>query len=392
MSLNLSNIISFRTFRTDGDEWKRFLKIVFLAAGVPLLFIFVVLEVVAWRVGETLPFTWAAQEQAEDPDLLWSAGRQENYASFKLARVNIVRPDILVMGQSRLGQLRGAMFHPYSFYNLSRVSWPYETYVEILRHLPGGYHPKVIIFSLDYFMFNPLYSKYYANLAPIYGAPNHGDSLADVLLELRKSPSLIFASHRSPAGLPVLGLAAYKNSSGTRQDGSELWPAPLLKETGGDPDMLHKIKWDDPQFFQADAMDKGEMKTFEEFVTLAHSKGITLIGVQMPMYGPVVRALKQNPHYGILRDFRDHIASGYFERLGIIVFDDLTFPPYTDDYRYFINALHPTEAVNAAVVVQMFSDPRVKAVLPKLDTAGLQRKLEQNKNADQHYDLYRNNE
>jgi len=392
MSLQLSNIINFKTFRTEGEEWKRFAKIIFLAGGIPLLFVFVVLETVAWRIGETIPFTWAAQEQAENPDLLWSAGRQQNYVTFKLDRVAEVRPDILVMGQSRLGQLRGAMFHPYSFYNLCRVSWPIDTYLEILHHLPEGYHPKVIIFDLDFFMFNPLYPKYYADVAPAFTGPSHWNALADVLLALRKNPMLIFAGHRSPMGQPVLGLAAYRSSSGTRQDGSELWPLPLLQKAGRDLNMLKDAEWDGPQFFHGDAMGTEELAQFEEFTAWARARNITLIGVQMPTYDPVVRAVEQDPGYGILKDFRNHISSGYFDRQGVIVFDDLTFPPYSGDYRYFINAIHPTEAVNAAVVLKMVSDPRVKAALPNLDTASLQRKLDEDKNADQHIELYHNND
>jgi len=80
---------------------------------------------------------------------------------------------------------------------------------------------------------------------------------------------------------------------------------------------------------------------------MARAKGITLIGVQMPMYGPLVRYLEKDKRFGILADFRAHVASGYFARLGVTVFDYLDLKPYSDDKRYFIDPWHPTEVIMA---------------------------------------------
>jgi hypothetical protein len=389
MSQNLSNIINFETFREEGTEWKRFGKTLFFLLGAPLLLLVAVLEIAGWRLGETVPFPRAAQMQAESPDLIWNAGRQENYAYFKLARVARERPDVLVIGDSRSGQFRSVMFRPYSCYNLSRVSWPIETLTDLLRHLPAGYAPKVIVLNLDFMMFNPSYTGFSTNATPVFGPPNHFHALWDIFRELWANPALICASSQGHfPGETLMGLSAHVSEGGFRKDGSEMWAVWRIKDFGRDPEAMKALEPKFVLFSHGDAMGTREKAKFEEFISLAHSMGSTVIGIQMPIYGPVVRTIEQDPKCGILNDFRAHVAGGYFDRLGVIFFDALTFPPYSEDYRYFITSVHPTEAVSSAILLKLASDPRVKAVLPKLDTAALQQKLDEDTRADQHVFLY----
>ena len=384
-----SNTINFETFRAEEKEWKRFGKTLFFLLGPPLFLLILVLEIAGWRLGETVPFPWAAQRQAESPDLIWYAGRQENYAYFKLARVAEERPDVLVMGDSRAGQFRSAMFRPYSCYNFSRVSWPIETLTDLLRHLPAGYAPKVIVLNLDFMMFNPSYTSFSAGAAPVFGPPNHFHALCDIFRELWANPALIFANSRGHfPGETLMGLSAHVSEGGFRKDGSELWTVWQIQNFGDDPDAMKKLEPKFVLFSHGDAMGTQEKAKFEEFISLAHSMGTTVIGIQMPVYGPVMRAIEQDPKCGILNDFRAQVARGYFDRPGVIFFDALGFPPYSEDYRYFITSVHPTEAVSSAILLRLASDPKIKAVLPKLDTAALQQKLDEDARADQHVFLY----
>jgi hypothetical protein len=203
-------------------------------------------------------------------------------------------------------------------------------------------------------------------------------------------PDLIWAGRHDPEGQPSIGLEASYRGDGVRLDGSETQPLLALNTAGRNPDLINTVQWDHPPIYYGDTVSSEEMTKFETFIALVHAKGAIPIAVQMPLYGPVMRTIEQDPHYGILKDFRDRIASGYFDRQGVIVFDYSRLPPYSDDYRYFIDAFHPTEAVCAAAVLKMSSDPRVKAALPALDTVSLQRKLDEDRNANQHVYLYHN--
>jgi hypothetical protein len=94
--------------------------------------------------------------------------------------------------------------------------------------------------------------------------------------------------------------------------------------------------------------------------------------------------LEADPNYRILQDFRNTVAHGYFDRLGIPFFDYINFPPYSEDYRYFYDAVHPGEPLTTAVIVALASDPRFHALLPRLDADELRRQLNAEREANQH--------
>ena len=373
-------------------EWRRFGKILFLVVGATLLALVAVLEFITGRVGQTIPDDVAAQEQIKNPALLWNEG--DSYqAGFKLVRIGQVRPDVLVMGQSRMSQFRSAMFHPYSFYNFSKIAWTFSVYSALWQQMPVDYHPKVVLFSLDFFNLNPRYLADYTHAIPGTRRTAWIEHLAawrDAYNLLYIHPELVLAGRHDSAGEPTIGLRAAYYGDGVRLDGSETQPIPALKTAARNPDLFKTVLWDNAPIYYGDTISSVELTKFEQFIFLVHARGAMPIAVQMPIYGPVMRVLEQDPHYGILKDFRDRVASGYFERQGVIVFDFSNFPPYSDDYHYFIDAFHPTEAACAAVVLKMSADPRVQALLPDLDTASLQRKLDEDRKTDQHVYLYHN--
>ncbi|HUB66401.1 MAG TPA: hypothetical protein VL981_02815 [Candidatus Methylacidiphilales bacterium] len=392
MFLNLSSIISFKTFQAEGSEWKRFGKIFFLLTGGSVLILAAILECVSWRVGQTIPYDEAAQEQIKNSALIWNEGDSEQ-AAFKLIRMQQARPGVIVIGQSRMSQFRSAMFRPYGFYNLGQIAWTFSVYSDLLRQLPADYSPKIVFFSLDFFNLNPRYLADYAMAPPGHGGSGwlgHLDAWREIYSIVSIHPDAIMAGRSDARGEPCIGLRAAYYGEGVRLDGSEAQPFRALNTAGRNPDLFHTVQWDHPPIYYGDAVSDEEMAKLEKFIAQVRAHGATPVGVQMPIYGPVLRAIEHNPRYGIWKDFQNRIGGGYFNRLGLIVFDYSKFPPYSDDYRYFIDAFHPTEAVCAATLLKMSGDPRVRAVLPVLDTASLQRKLEEDRNADQHVYLYRN--
>ena len=380
MSLKLSSIINFSGLAEDRAEWKRVAQVAFLVVAVPLFAMLLICEYVGWHLGEDMPPEEGALRQAADPRLLWDSGSFDIHYRFKLARVEQEKPDLLVIGQSRMGSLRSQMFQPYSFYNLFRPSWPITVYTEMLNRIPKDYSPKVIIFSLDFFMFNSKYGDYYystsspnADKQPVLH--DHINMIRKVFIAICRDPLLIFSSPaHSIRGVPTIGLLPNFIGTGYRSDGSG-----SAKVHGPEiqSDLLKTVKWNgDPSFYYCDAMQPGEMAHLEEFAKAAHDRGIALIAIQMPIYGPVLHGIETNGHYGILDDYRKHLADGYFDKLGIVALDYSDFPPYSNERRYFSDTVHSNEVVAGAVVLKMASDPRVKALLPNLDVGDLQKRVD----------------
>lgn len=372
----------------ERGEWRRFWKVVISSTVVPLGILLGVLEWFGWDLGET--YTPAALVRAwdEHPDMVWMGIRVQAHARLKLAEAAHQRADVLIMGQSRLGQVRARMFAPYTCYNLARVSWPFDTYVELLRRLPADYRPKVILFNADFFMFSDKYEDHYRELAPVFGheLSEHLIQVNNVATQTLQHPSLAWR-RADYTGRPARGISALRNLDGFFKDGSERSPQAALAVAGRSPEDLLRPTWKE-YVTGGEKMDDAEMAALKEFVELGRAKGIPMIAVQMPMYGPAVRLLEKDSNYRILQDYRDHVAHGYFDRLGIPFFDYMSFPPYTENYRYFFDAVHPGEALTAAVIAALGSEAPMNALLPRLDVDDLRRRLDGEKDANQHIRLY----
>jgi hypothetical protein len=391
MSLKLSSITNFSGFAADKSEWRRFGQALFLIVVVPLLFMVLLSEFVGWRLGEDTTPEDGARRQTADPSLLWYSENFDTHYRFKLARLEQEKPAILGVGHSRLGKLRSQMFQPYSFYDLSRVSWPFSAYTEMIHRLPKDYSPKVIVFNLDFFMFDPKYSSYYYTKA----FPNaekstwrdHINMLRKCFMAISRNPLVAFASPLDPVHKrPAIGIMPSLFGDGYRADGSQSGRSdrPLIQ-----PDLLKQVKWNnDPSFNYCDAMSPKALADLEEFANAAHTRGISLIGIQMPIYSPVLRVFEKDPGFGILKDYRQHLAGGYFDRLGIIALDYSDFPPDSNDPRYFSDAIHPTEVLTGAVILKMESDPRIKALLPEINAGDLRARVQEAGRTAQHISLY----
>jgi hypothetical protein len=390
--MNPSSTIDSKSVRSESAELKRFARILLLGFVPPFLVILGLLELIAFRTGETRTPAEAAQDQAHDRNIVWESIRHDNLVRFKVARASLERPAVLIMGHSRMNQFRSKMFQPYSFYNISRIAWPISVNRDVLLNLPPDYAPKVLFFTVDFFMFNPHYGSEYPKALPNLhpsAVEEHIAGLNAVLGELPTSPRLAWSRTAAFYGGPAQGIQAIKTGNGFRWDGSETWLPGMFRMAGRPPD-LDDAKWNLGLSDDGNRVSEEKMAEFQEFVSVAQKKGITVIAVQMPMHPALVNRLEKESGNNVLHDFNSKIAQGYFDRLGVIFFDFLRFPGLGEDYRYYVDARHPTEALSAAVLLAMYADPRVKALLPNLDAAALQMKLEQEKSAAQHIILYGN--
>ena len=388
MARDLLSVINFEGLSSDLPEWKKCCRILFLSLVIPWCFLLLLGEWLSWQAGDWLSMAQAARLQTNHPDLIWYRDRSANFARFKLARVAIDRPDILIFGQSRSQFFRSAMFRPYSAYNLSSTCYLMTGFTDLLRHLPQGYNPKVIIMTCDFWLFNPVYTaseikaRALQNFTPSW--IDRLDDLRDILVQLPTHPSLLLMGFYRPHDYPTLGLGAYLETGGFRKDGSTKWD-PSERE--------HPIKLQAPANANIDygnRMGSGEMKQFEEFVSEVHARGIALVCVQLPCYSEEVHTMEyeQKASFGELQDFNDRVKDGYLDRLNVLFFNFLELPGYSDKADYFLDAVHPKEGLTLAVLSAMASDPRFLAILPKLDAPALKEKVAQDQLSQSHNNLY----
>jgi hypothetical protein len=388
MARNPLSIINFKGLLSDLPEWKKCAWILFLSLGIPGFLLFLLAEWISWQAGDWLSMPQAAALQTAHPNLIWYKYRSVKFARFKLARVAIDHPDVLIFGQSRSQYFRDWMFRPYTAYNLSATCYLMSGFTDLLRHLPAGYNPKVIIMTCDFWLFSPVYSatqdKVHSvqNFAPSW--MDKVDDLHDILVQLPERPSLLLMGLYQPHPYPTLGLGAYLDNGGFRKDGS----------TKSEP-----VEADDQAIFHTplesnidcgDHMGASEMKQFEEFVSEVHARGIALVCVQLPFFsGQKLAGEYQNrPGFGELKDFNDHVKEGYFDKLHVLFLDFMNLPGYSGKPEYFQDEVHPKEGATLATLSAMASDPRFLALLPKLDVAAINEKLSHDRQSQNHNHLY----
>lgn len=388
MARNPLSIINFKGLLSDLPEWKKCAWILFLSLVVPGFLLFLLAEWISWQAGDWLSMSQAAAMQISHPDVVWYKFRTSNFARFKLARVAIDRPDILIFGQSRSQAFRSAMFRPYTAYNLSSTCYLMSGFTDLLRHLPAGYNPKVIIMTCDFWLFSPVYTATQIQAHAVQKFTpswiDKLDDLHDILVKLPTNPSLLLIGLYQPHPYPTLGLGAYLEKGGFRKDGSIRFDQP----EENDPAKLQgQIE---ANINCGDHMGTIETQQFEEFVSEVQARGISLVCVQLPFYSGERLATEyvNKPGFGELRDFDDHVKNGYFDKLGVLFFNFMDLPGYSGNAAYFLDEVHPKEGATLAALSAMAADPRFLALLPKLDVAAIHEKLAQDRQAQTHNHLY----
>ena len=267
--------------------------------------------------------------------------------------------------------------------------------LDLLRRALNEHTPRVIFLNVDFFAFSSAYeTRSRSKLGPQFDAKpwsDHLNTLHDSYLAWMKDPRLLFKPDHHTIYGPSLGLHPPIDSLGLIADGSETVLGRRVNIDRNKPPSFEEYE-SEPRArdYEGDKMGAEEMTEFEKIIHLARSRGVTVIGFQAPIYGPILSGLEaQSAQEGVLRDFEAHEAAGYFGRLDIIFFDFLRLPPYSDDYAYFIDPVHPSEVVDAVMLLKMAEDPRVRALLPRLDIPALQQKIDQDRSARQHLFLYK---
>jgi hypothetical protein len=360
---SIANPIAPPQARAKLGEWRRLIVTVVLVF-IPFLLAFAWLEYVAWRIGETRSMRWEAAWQSAGPDREWRSGDARNFLTFKLARTELLKPEILVIGASRTAVIEGDMLRPYTFYNAGFSAWTLNQLHRAIELITAsGYAPKAMIITFDYWMFSNGFDQKWTDR--FYEEPNpHFDSLKLVADQLWKTSELL--EHLQYTDRFQGNYAVVNANQSFRADGSLSGTPGLV--FSDDPKRLADdgIHVGNTPVETGDAMDPRQIENFQRLVALAKAKHITLIGVQMPMYAKILDDLNSNPQAGIWREFESPERARFFNDAGLIFFDFSNAPGYSGKAHNFADSIHPTEPLAHHVMEIVATDPRVRAALPEM--------------------------
>jgi hypothetical protein len=394
--LSHSSISTDRLGSRFGLELRRVVLAVVVMFIVPTAVAVGVIEFTAWRLG----LTWSAEEVAKS----LIAGPNDGISLAQGLQMTVVheemiarlRPEILAAGTSRIAELRSAMFRPYTFYNdpMQIITW--KQYKARIEHVPAGYHPRIVIFNIDPFMFHAEWAAKYSGFwtppdRESWGWPEHLSAIRSLVQSgLERAPYLLVKPARDPFyGGRAIGLGAILDGGGYRRDGSSQYGSYYRD---GYPFSGAGLSGEgvpgQPIFYAADDFDPGQKADFEEFVRDAHSRGIELIGVLLPVWGGIVDKIDKDPRMGTWRKFNNGQMENYLNSIGVHFQNCLRLPGYSTNNEYFIDGLHPTEPAILACVIKMLENPEIRTLLPEVSIDRLREKLAEDATHTSHIDLF----
>jgi hypothetical protein len=369
-------------FTSTSDAGARSELVVFarwfcLQILLPALIGVLAVEFVGWRTGTTMTPTALAATQREDSRIVWGDQLQD-YALIKLQRIKEEQPDIVLIGHSRAHQIRSAMFKPYSFYNLTPSIASFDQITILMKKVMEVSHPKIIMFTLDYYMF---LNQWAGNAGPLmvmhlsYPISDHLYGIVRLAEFAKQRPLTVLRSvfrHAEVAGIKLLGVEAIRGKVGFRFDGSLMYPygAPEVAEGWIN-------EWHNGLLAAAPGgagLDPEQVSALAELSAVAKSRGVLLVGVQTPIYKTTIDALDRDdsyrPYAEIWRQFQSAKTQQMLKDMGIRFFD-LSRDPVNEDFRNFADSGHPGERAMLGAFVHQLGNPDFIDVFPKLDGAAL---------------------
>jgi len=398
-----------------SDAASRFVLRLVCVVVLPLGLIMTPGELILWRLADGVYPAMIARLQHDDPHLAW-VGPVRLYSAIKVARLQLDAPEIAVIGASRSGEFRSAMFTPYRFYNASMSGWSLGRQHAVLDRISAAHAPRIVIINLDYFTFaagydtDSLEAKAEAGMPLDYAALRANldglTSLAQALgngfwrTTTKLAGQVLHPGSEQLNGYRLFGFTALPGSqTAFRHDGSMYYFPDAIADPGHPVRRASRMLGAVPPG-KGGRMDEGHVERLRSFAELARQRGITVVAVQLPLPKPVLDVMDAGEDYvdegqayrgadmKLWRDFESAQSRQLFDAMGIL-FVDLARIPETANLLAFIDPAHPGEYLVLAAVIAMLKDPRLSALLPAIDLNALEQRKRQAEADRNYFDVFR---
>jgi len=373
-------------------QYTTILVAVFALIFVPLL---AVLEWVGWRLGTTVPLSAIAAEQSRNDRLLW-LGTFKDYAPYKLERIKVVQPEVLLVGSSRCGQAREQMFRPYVAYNACLTAWPLTHIVDFVDRATLAARPRVVVVALDYFLFGDFLAEAWRKERTMdfsQGIDSHRRKLHDVVdFAIRTGGvdammSAVMTPHfESVDHNRLIGSEAIRGEFGFRNDGSVM-VAPPYRNTSAET-LSRGAQYVTSSFPGAPHLSEGQFREIERLSRLSRERGFSIVAIQYPFLKSATDFLDTDeayrPYSGLWRELRSEQTADRFAKLGLQFFD-MSRTGISENPQNFFDPAHPSERGMLKTYLALLAQPEFSKLFPRIDRDALASDLLRK---EEQFDLY----
>lgn len=316
--------------------------------------------------GDLISETEAVRIQHSTENLcLYGTTAANNNPAYKLAIYRKIKPEITIMGSSRVLQYASEMFNR-KFANLGRTMNHLAEGPAMLERMLAVKKPEMIILGVDFWLLNPKRRLRTGQAKHLNVISPADPSMLRVLIEaVLNQPELISASSwgMKPASCD-LGVKTRFYKSGFRADGYRIY-APWSVVDGTElhdyqfRNTLSRIKKQRKHFERAKEPDLEKLDLLIDFIDKIKAAGIKIVVMFPPVAPTISRAMSKPGQY-------DYIgrAAEILKKRGIEVFNlhDAEFLQTSD--CEFMDGFHPGAVVSARMLEYMArTDKRLARVL-----------------------------
>jgi len=332
----------------------RFLKHLFILAIAPAVCCVSLCALILWHSGEFAGPHAVVERTLNEPDLIselnfWGSDYTTWYKTYMTKHH---AAELLVLGNSRVMQIRECMLPDADFYNAGGAIAHLAHYYSFLNGLSDEQLPEVLMLTLDSYFF--IYQWNYREEAEKdwIAAYTEIDPLHALTIAARRigsgaiKPLQILRSEKRYVGLP-----ACARGSGFLVDGSYNYGTAADQIDLTFMDSMSRMTTGGTRFERADHIDWDVVSQLDELLTFCDQKGIRVVAF-LPPYAPTVyHAMVDSGWYGYLDEVFPAVSEVFAAHPNHRVFD-FTYMPDTTDEMY-LDGFHGGDVVYAMMLRQM---------------------------------------
>ncbi len=355
-----------------------FLTPVFLVFGPALTLLWRSGELVGVHVEKVVEIQLASRER----EVLYGLAYSECDVAYKFASLQRQDYDVLVLGTSRVLQLRPVFFkQPERVYNAGRIGRRLRHFGQVLEGLDDDQWPTVLVLGLDQYFFSDEWDQGQED-----GFAGELRSCGDTLSALQRGWRMLYgdiASGKIPVSEVLfpptdrIGVTAIVRDGGFRLNGSYRYDEHRISrlddpdhERFGFRDTLDRIEGGHSRFEYTDKVSERGLEELDRIVTLAREHGAMVVAFTPPFPPLINDRMEQTGQYGYLHA----LARALSRRLdgpGLFFrdFTDVRDLGATD--AEFVDGLHGSERTYARVLLALSEE--VAVLRARTDQARLRR-------------------
>lgn len=368
--------------------WKKYCTMLLGVFFTGLVVCAAAAEWMVHRLNETYVGEAVVIDRQLHENALYGSALTNDIGFLKYGIISRTQPEIIALGTSRSMQFRAPFFKDATFYTTGGLGRSVDAMEEIFDRISSDYVPKIVIFAVDWFWFNPNHSA--AKVPSIFEEDHplsnraylYGRLYRELLKNENVRAQLVhpeIVARDLIGNRPTIGLMAGGKSEGFRSDGSYqygrfiLYPHSYEERIG---DIRRRIQNGKERYEIAYHVDKAEKEKLSALIHKMQEAGSHVIVVLPPFPNEIYQTfMESDGHRDFMLQFEHCVGEICAERdVPFYDFSNMAWLGAPDDEA--VDGIHAGEKTYGRIVLQFESDPMIA---PYINKAFIERCMEQSR-------------